>query len=121
MKTTVELSDDLALEAKRYAARHGMTLRAVIEPGIRSTLREEGGAVKPFTLRDASVDGTGLQAEFRDESWSRIREAAYVGGALTTRNPLVDGPAVLRPDQPPKRYLSAILRRRPLGSCVKPS
>ncbi len=85
MKTTVELSDDLALEAKRYAARHGMTLRAVIEHGIRSTLRDEGGAVKPFTLRDASVDGTGLQAEFRDESWSRIREAAYVGGALTTR------------------------------------
>ena len=77
MKTTVELSDDLALEAKRYAARHGMTLRAVIEHGIRSTLRAEGGAVKPFTLRDASVDGTGLQAEFRDESWSRIREAAY--------------------------------------------
>ncbi|MCY3845499.1 MAG: DUF2191 domain-containing protein [Acidobacteria bacterium] len=80
MKTTVELSDDLVFEAKRYAARHGMTLRAVIEHGIRSTLRAEGGAVKPFTLRDASVDGTGLQAEFRDESWSTMREAAYGGG-----------------------------------------
>ncbi len=77
MKTTVELSDHLALEAKRYAARHGMTLRAVIENGIRSTLRGEGEALQRFTLRDASVDGAGLQAEFRDESWSRMREAAY--------------------------------------------
>ena len=79
MKTTVELSDDLSLEAKRYAARHGMTLRAVIEDAIRSTLRAEGRAAKPFTLRDASVDGTGLQAEFRDELWSRMREVAYGG------------------------------------------
>ena len=77
MKTTVELSDDLALAAKRYAARHGMTLRAVIEHGIRSTLGAEQRAAKPFTLRDASVDGTGLRAEFRDEDWPRMRQAAY--------------------------------------------
>ena len=79
MKTTVELADDLALEARRYAARHGLTLRAVIEEGIRSTLRGEGGARTAFILRDASVDGSGLQAEFRDEGWSRVRDAAYEG------------------------------------------
>ena len=79
MKTTVELADDLALEAKRYAARHGLTLRAVIEEGIRSTLRGEGGARASFVLRDASVDGSDLQAEFRDEAWSGVRDAAYEG------------------------------------------
>ena len=79
MKTTVELADALALEAKRYAARHGPTLRAVIEEGIRSTLRGEGGARASFALRDASVDGAGLQSEFRDESWSVLRDAAYEG------------------------------------------
>ena len=79
MKTTVELADDLALGAKRYAARHGLTLRAVIEEGIRSTLRGEGGARTAFVLRDASVDGAGLQAEFRDEAWSTVRDAAYEG------------------------------------------
>lgn len=79
MKTTVELADDLALEAKRDAARHGLTLRAVIEEGIRSTLRGEGGARASFILRDASVDGAGLQAAFRDEAWSTVRDAAYEG------------------------------------------
>ena len=79
MKTTVELSDDLVMEAKRFAARHGITLRAVIENGVRSTLRADKGARAPFTLRDASVDGSGLQSEFRDETWSKLREAAYGG------------------------------------------
>ena len=77
MTTTVELSDDLVMEAKRFAARHGITLRAVIENGVRSTLRAGKGAQAPFTLRDASVDGSGLQPEFRDETWSKMREAAY--------------------------------------------
>ena len=31
MKTTIELSDDLARAARQYATRHGLTLRAVIE------------------------------------------------------------------------------------------
>ena len=79
MKTTVELADALALEAKRYAARHGVTLRAVIEEGIRLTLRHETGVRASFVLRDASVDGLGLQAEFRDEAWSKLRDAAYEG------------------------------------------
>ena len=79
MKTTVELADDLALEAKRYAARHGLTLRAVIEEGIRAMLRGEGGAQATFVLRDASVNGSGLQAEFQDEAWSTLRNAAYEG------------------------------------------
>ena len=61
MKTTVELADDLALEAERYTARHGLTLRAVIEEGIRSTLCGEGGVRSSFVLRDASVGGSGLQ------------------------------------------------------------
>ena len=74
-----DLADDLALEAKRYAARHGLTLRAVIEEGTRSTLRGEGGARGAFVLRDASVDGAGLQAAFRDEAWSRVRDVAYEG------------------------------------------
>ena len=75
----MELSDDLVMEAKRYAARHRITLRAVIENGIRSTLRADKGTGSPFTLRDASVDGSGLQPEFRDETWSKMREAAYGG------------------------------------------
>lgn len=78
MKTTIELSDDLAKKAKRLAARRGTTLRAVVEQGIRQVLREER-AGREFTLRDASVDGSGLQPEFRDRSWADLRDAAYEG------------------------------------------
>lgn len=43
----------------------------------RTTLRDEGSARTPFALRDASVGGSGLQAEFRGGDWSTIRKAAY--------------------------------------------
>ncbi len=76
MKTTVELSDNLAEEAKRVAAREKTTLRALIEAGLRAILKERRKSTR-FQLRDASFQGRGLQPEFRSESWERIREAAY--------------------------------------------
>ena len=78
MKTTIEISDDLARKARAHAASEGTTLRALVERGLRQVLRADR---KPhrFKLRDASVGGLGLQAEFRDADWQRIREAAYEG------------------------------------------
>lgn len=78
MKTTIELADDLAVDAKRFAARHGVTLRSVIEEGIRMKLRTERTRAA-FRLRDAAVDGSGLQPEFRDADWPAVREAIYEG------------------------------------------
>ena len=76
MKTTIELADGLATKAKRYAVRHGVTLGAVIEDGIRLKLRSEI-LQEAFKLRDASVGGNGLQPGFRDQGWHRLRQAAY--------------------------------------------
>ena len=76
MKTTVEIPDPLAEEAKTVARREKTTLRALIEAGLRQVLRDrrrEAG----FRLRDASFRGKGLQPGFRDGDWQRIREAAY--------------------------------------------
>ena len=73
----MELSSDLVIEAKRYATRYGLTLRAVIENRIRSKLRTEKGTHVPFRLRDASVAGSGLQPESRDKTRSTMRQAAY--------------------------------------------
>jgi predicted transcriptional regulator len=78
MKTTIELSDDVGKKAKQLAARRGVTLRAIIEEGIRRVLREERSG-NEFGLRDASVEGNGLRPEFRDRSWADIRDAAYEG------------------------------------------
>jgi hypothetical protein len=40
MKTTVEVPDDLLIEAKKHAAEHRTTLRALIENGLRHELGE---------------------------------------------------------------------------------
>ena len=78
MKTTIDLSDELAKKAKAFAARQNMTLRALVELSIRRVLRDERTADK-FVFRDASVDGKGLQKEHQGSDWSSIREAAYKG------------------------------------------
>ena len=78
MKTTIELSDELAKQAKAYAARKHIPLRAVIEKGIRQVLRNDRSTPK-FKLRDASVGGNGLQKDFHGADWDKIRDAAYQG------------------------------------------
>ena len=78
MKTTVDLSNELARKAKAFAARKKITLRALIEQGIRQVLREDRVSGK-FKLRDASVGGNGLQKEYEGADWAKIREAAYKG------------------------------------------
>jgi hypothetical protein len=46
MKTTIEIDDRLLERAKRHAAAHGTTLRAVVEEALRARLapRPEGKA-----------------------------------------------------------------------------
>jgi hypothetical protein len=78
MKTTVEIPDSLAKEAKAVAQREKTTLRALIEAGLRQVVRDRLRRTK-FQLRDARFGGRGLQAEFREGDWQRIREAAYEG------------------------------------------
>ena len=54
MKTTIEISDELAARAKAFAARERLTLRAVVEQGIRLVLREAKSPAE-FRLRDDSL------------------------------------------------------------------
>ncbi len=46
--------------------------------GLRQVVRDRLRRSR-FHLRDASFGGRGLQPEFRDGDWQRIREAAYEG------------------------------------------
>ena len=78
MKTTVEISDALLGEARRVADRRGVTLRTLVEEGLRQVVKSDRSKPR-FTLRDASFGGTGLGAEFADGDWDRIRDAAYGG------------------------------------------
>lgn len=76
MKTTVHISDPLLAEARAIAAREGTTLRELIEAGLRHAIAERRRRAR-FRLRDASFQGEGLQPEFRDAGWDRIRDAIY--------------------------------------------
>ena len=79
MKTTVHISDALLEEAKAIASREGSTLRELIEAGLRREVTERRRRRRRFELRDASFTGRGLQPEFRDAGWDRIRDAIYEG------------------------------------------
>jgi hypothetical protein len=76
MKTTVDLPDELLLEAQRIARDEGTTLKSVMEEGLRAVIARHRTA-RQFRLRDASVTGRGLQSEFAGADWSKIREASY--------------------------------------------
>ena len=62
--------------AKAHATRENITLRALIERGLRLALRADRHP-QQFELRDAGVGGRGLQSSFRDADWARIRDAIY--------------------------------------------
>ena len=76
MKTTIEISDEPANAAKAYAAGHNITLRSLVERGLREVMRVDRQRAG-FKFKDASVGGRGLQTEYRDADWSRIRKAVY--------------------------------------------
>jgi len=75
MKTTVDLSDALFSAAKAHAAKHGTTLRALIEESLARTL-SESGTKRGFRLKDASVRGKGLTRAARAVPWQAIVAAA---------------------------------------------
>jgi len=78
MKTTIELPDALLAQARRYVASRNMTMKALIEQGLRKVMAEKQMAPK-FTLRDGSVKGNGLTPEFQNATWEQLRDAIYEG------------------------------------------
>ncbi|MGO9604477.1 MAG: DUF2191 domain-containing protein [Candidatus Binataceae bacterium] len=76
MKTTVDISDSLLRDARKLAAREGVTLRTLIERGLHRVVAETKHQA-PFKLRQATFKGKGLQPGLRGASWEKIRELAY--------------------------------------------
>jgi hypothetical protein len=76
VKTTVEISNALLREVRRVAAREGVTLRTLVERGLRQVVAEtKHGA--PFKLRRASFKGKGLQAGLGKTPWDRLLDLAF--------------------------------------------
>jgi hypothetical protein len=73
MQLTIEISDALLEDARQIALHDGITLSELVEQGLRLALHKDRKAAG-FKLRDASVDGRGLQAGARDLSWPELPE-----------------------------------------------
>jgi hypothetical protein len=53
-----------------------VNLKSVMEEGLRAVIARHRAGRK-YGLRDASVPGRGLQPEFADADWARIRQTSY--------------------------------------------
>ena len=78
MKTTLDIADPLLAEAKALARKEKITVRALVERGLKLALAEHKGQ-RRFKLRDASVTGKGLRPDAADLSWDQLRALAYEG------------------------------------------
>lgn len=76
MKTTVEITDELFREAKRYAVKHDLSFRQVVEGGLRQLLARQESPRKTFRLKKCSFKGQGMA---KDYTWPEIRSQIYEG------------------------------------------
>lgn len=79
MKTTIDIEDRLAREARRAARRRGTTLRALVEEGLRLVLEQPQARrpAKPFRL--VTFRGRGTQPGIEEGDWDTLRGPLYEG------------------------------------------
>jgi len=76
MKTTVEISDALFRQMKTEAARQGLSMRELIEAGLRLLLQPRSRR-RRFTLRTRTFRGKGLAKDIAPGDWTNIRHRIY--------------------------------------------
>ena len=79
MKTTLEIPDDLLNEAKTVAATEQVTLRSLIEEGLRWVLSRRRRQTEGFVLREAAVSGNGAREGIDEGDWEQMRDRIYRG------------------------------------------
>ena len=76
VKTTIELPDDLAAQARRCAAEAGTSLRSVIEEALRRELARRQNPAEWQPRHDFAFGTGGLTATTASMSWAELREIA---------------------------------------------
>lgn len=76
MKTTIELPDELLLEAKKIAVEQGCTLKSLLEVALQREIARhlESQSWEPdYSL---CFSGSGLTENARQMTWAEIRDEA---------------------------------------------
>lgn len=76
MKTTVEIRDDLLLQARKQARSSGTTLRALVESGLEAQLAR-AKAPRQKQPRIRVFDSARLAPGVDSMDWSVMRELIY--------------------------------------------
>jgi hypothetical protein len=78
MKTTIEIADELFERAQRVALKEKTTFRALTEQGLRLVLKQKQVQAGKWKWKPVTSGG-GLNPEFKDWSWDKIRDLIYEG------------------------------------------
>jgi hypothetical protein len=78
MKTTVDIPDPLLRDARQVAAQEGVTLRTLIERGLRRVVYD-ATATPSFALYAVTFKGSGLHEDAARLSWAELRDLSYRG------------------------------------------
>ena len=76
MKTTLDIHDELLLQAKRHAKTTGRPLRAIVEEGLRSVL-SRASERPPYRMPDLRVGDPAARDPLESYSWPELREMIY--------------------------------------------
>ncbi len=79
MKTTIDIADPLFRQAKQVASERSSTFEEIVETALRRFLEQEKTRKASFRLRDASVEGTGVQSGIQEGNWDELRSLVYEG------------------------------------------
>lgn len=78
LKTTIEIADDLFERAQKLARSENTTFRSLAEQGLRLVLKQKQAKAKARKWKPVTKGG-GLNPEFRDWNWEKIRDLIYKG------------------------------------------
>lgn len=85
MKTTIEMSDALFNSAKALAQQRPVTMRALVEEGLRNVLSEARSQPKSaFKLKDARVRGNELRI-VEPQAWQQLEDTHVIAPAIKSR------------------------------------
>ena len=77
MKTTLDIHDELLLQAKRHAKAIGRPLRVVVEEGLRAALHRTDRQA-PYALPDLRVGDPTAVDPLASYAWPELREMIYI-------------------------------------------
>jgi hypothetical protein len=82
MKATVDIADSVFKQAKLIAAREGVTLRSLVEEGLRRVVEDREAQKTGFKMRDGRFKGGGGGAPGVDpDDWMSIKHLVRGAGS----------------------------------------